>query len=250
MLPQLTPMRTGLSWRRAISIIVENCLSRFSRKPTFAGVDAILGQGLRTGPKVREQLVADIVEVTDQRYANALGFEQVADARHRRRRLRRSTVTRTNSDPARARAATCAAVARRRRYRFGHRLQRTTGALPPMVTPPTVTETLVPSLIGIHALGLFIKNRPASLRRPPPLIAASAPRRSTVSRRSFHWRHSDNCEPTASGSIDDGRPRPQPIGLQHHVSAHGPDLAMVGTGSPSTKISSPPALPVNRLRLG
>ena len=37
-LPQLTPMRTGRSYLSATSIMVWNCRSRFSRKPTLPGL--------------------------------------------------------------------------------------------------------------------------------------------------------------------------------------------------------------------
>src|SRR5262245_12188173 len=37
-LPQFTPMRTGLPYLRAISIIVANCSSRFVPRPTFPGL--------------------------------------------------------------------------------------------------------------------------------------------------------------------------------------------------------------------
>ena len=49
----------------------------------IAGIDAVLGERLGAGRVLGQQLVADIVEVADQRHADALGIQRVADARHR-----------------------------------------------------------------------------------------------------------------------------------------------------------------------
>jgi hypothetical protein len=47
-----------------------------------AGVDPVLGQGLGAGRVLGQQLVADVVEVADDRHLAAPGGEPVADPRH------------------------------------------------------------------------------------------------------------------------------------------------------------------------
>ncbi len=61
----------------------------FFPETDIAGVDAVLGQRLRAGRFGGEQLVAVIVEIADQRHADAHHVQALADARHGSRRFRR-----------------------------------------------------------------------------------------------------------------------------------------------------------------
>src|SRR6185503_3785331 len=54
-----------------------------------AGIDAVLGEGLRAIGILREQLVAVVVEIADQRHLAVARVEPLADARHLRRGLGR-----------------------------------------------------------------------------------------------------------------------------------------------------------------
>ena len=81
-LPQFTPMRTGFSWRHAISIISANCGSRLLPRPTLPGLMRYLASAAAQAGCFPQQLVAVEVEVADDRY---LGAD--------RRRLRTSTAT-------------------------------------------------------------------------------------------------------------------------------------------------------------
>ena len=85
--PQLTPMRTGLPYLSASSISVENCVSRFALKPTLPGLIRYLASASAARRMIGQQLVADIVEIADQRHVDAARRELVADMRHRRRAL-------------------------------------------------------------------------------------------------------------------------------------------------------------------
>ena len=76
-----------------------------------AGVDAVLGQGARGVRVLDQQLVAVVVEVADERHADAQVVELAADLRHGRGGPSLLTVMRTSSDPAWASAATWSAVA-------------------------------------------------------------------------------------------------------------------------------------------
>ena len=53
----------------------------------IAGIDAVFRERLGAGRKGREQLVADIVEIADDRHIHAHREEPVSDMRHSRRRL-------------------------------------------------------------------------------------------------------------------------------------------------------------------
>jgi hypothetical protein len=107
----------------------------------IARVDAVFRQRLGAGRMVGEQLVADIVEVADQRH--------VTPSRSSRSRIfgtaaalsSRSTVMRTISEPARCSAATCATVASISAVSVLVIDCTTTGAPPPTITPPTSTPT-------------------------------------------------------------------------------------------------------------
>ena len=48
----------------------------------IAGVDAVLVEGLGAGRMIGEELVADIVEIADERHVDAEPVEALADARH------------------------------------------------------------------------------------------------------------------------------------------------------------------------
>jgi hypothetical protein len=85
--PQLTPMRTGLSWRIAISTISANCRSFFSLEADIAGIDAVFGQRLGAGRMIGQQLVADIVEVADERHVDGRAAPAARGCAARRPRL-------------------------------------------------------------------------------------------------------------------------------------------------------------------
>jgi hypothetical protein len=89
----------------------------------IAGIDPVFRQRLRTGRMVAQQLVADIVEVADQRHVDAEDVEPLADMRYGRRRL-----VAIDRDPyqLRAGARQCRDLSDRRRnvgsIGIGHRL--------------------------------------------------------------------------------------------------------------------------------
>ena len=100
-------MRTGLPYLIAISTMAANWLSLLVLEADIAGIDAVLVERLGAGRMVGQQLVADVVEVADQRHARMpilrrpsriCGTAAAASSR--------STVMRTISEPARASAAT------------------------------------------------------------------------------------------------------------------------------------------------
>ena len=85
--PQLTPMRTGLSQRSAMSMMAPNWRSFLSLKPTLPGLMRYLSSASAAAGMLGEQLVADVVEVADERHAHAAAHELVADVRDRLRGL-------------------------------------------------------------------------------------------------------------------------------------------------------------------
>ena len=80
--PQLTPIRTALPWRAAISTMSLKWRSRLARTPTLPGLNAILGERLGAGREVGEQPMADEMKVADQRHVDADPIEPLADAWH------------------------------------------------------------------------------------------------------------------------------------------------------------------------
>ncbi len=123
-LPQLTPMRTGLRYRQAVSIIAANCGSRLLPRPTLPGLMRYLSSASAQAGCAAQQLVAVEVEVADQwarrspRSAAGRGYAGTAAAASSV-----FTVTRTSSEPASASSRTW----RRRRLDVrrvgvGHRL--------------------------------------------------------------------------------------------------------------------------------
>ena len=64
-----------------------NCRSFLSLKPTLPGLIRYLASASRAGRMVGQELVADIVEVADERDVDAEAVEPLADLRHRGRRL-------------------------------------------------------------------------------------------------------------------------------------------------------------------
>ena len=105
-----------------------------------AGIDAVLGERLRAIRILRQQLVAVVVEVADQRHVAAARVEPLADARDLRAPPPAcSTVMRTSSEPARASASTWRAVASASSVSVLVIDCTTTGAPPPMRTSSTAT---------------------------------------------------------------------------------------------------------------
>ena len=87
--PQLTPMRTGFAYLSADSMIVANCDRASCLKPTLPGLMRYLASASAHAGCSRQQLVAVVVEVADQRHVAPVRVEPVADVRHGRRRLAR-----------------------------------------------------------------------------------------------------------------------------------------------------------------
>jgi hypothetical protein len=80
-------MRTGLPCLAAVSTMAPNWRSFFSLKPTLPGVDAILVERLGAGRMIGQELVADIVEVADDRHVHADLEQPLLDVRNRSCRL-------------------------------------------------------------------------------------------------------------------------------------------------------------------
>ena len=80
--PQLTPMRTGLSFSMATSIMVRKLSSSFLPIETVARIDAVLGQRSRALGILLQQNVTVVVEVADDGHGNAEPVEAVDDERH------------------------------------------------------------------------------------------------------------------------------------------------------------------------
>jgi hypothetical protein len=78
-LPQLTPIRTGLPWRHATSIICAKLSSRASAGADVARIDPVLRERLRAVGKLGQQLVAVVMEVADQRHVASHAIELLAD---------------------------------------------------------------------------------------------------------------------------------------------------------------------------
>ena len=115
-------------------------MSRLSRKPTLPGLMRYFASASAQAGWAAQQLVADIVEIADERHIHAhlarslsriCGTAAAASSR--------STVTRTSSEPACASAATCFTVASTSAVSVFVIDCTTMGAPPPTVTPPTFT---------------------------------------------------------------------------------------------------------------
>ena len=81
--PPLTPMRTGLPWSTAIRQIVENCSSRRLPVPTLPGLIRYLSSAAAHAGYLRQQEVAVVVEVADERSRAARQLQPPLDGRHR-----------------------------------------------------------------------------------------------------------------------------------------------------------------------
>ena len=84
----------------------------------IAGIDAVFVERLGAGRMVGQQLVADVVEVADQRHGMPSCAEPSLMCGTAAAASSRSTVMRTSSEPARASAATCAWSHRHRPCRY------------------------------------------------------------------------------------------------------------------------------------
>ena len=85
--PPLTPMRTGLPWSIATLQMVENCSSRRLPVPTLPGLMRYLSSAAAQSGIARQQQVAVVVEVADER-RRAAGVEHpLLDLGHGRRRF-------------------------------------------------------------------------------------------------------------------------------------------------------------------
>ena len=139
-LPQLTPMRTGLPYLSASSMISENCRSRLALKPTLPGLMRYLSSASAQAGFSAEQRVAVVVEVADQRHGHAHLRQPVADVRHGLGGL--VAVDRDAHDlgaGAGERRPICRAVASTSAVSVLVIDCTTMGASPPMITPPTST---------------------------------------------------------------------------------------------------------------
>ena len=89
-------------------------VAKFSSRrlePTLPGLMRYLASAVRPSGILDQQLVAVVVEVADERHADAEVVELAPDERHGRAAASLLTVMRTSSLPAWASAATCSAVA-------------------------------------------------------------------------------------------------------------------------------------------
>jgi hypothetical protein len=110
--PQLTPMRTGLSYSDRHFDDVDELPVALFLEADIARIDAVLGQRLGTGRMIGQQLVADVMEVADQRHIETPSLSSRSRIFGTAAALSsRSTVMRTISEPARCSAATWATVA-------------------------------------------------------------------------------------------------------------------------------------------
>jgi hypothetical protein len=138
-LPQFTPMRTGLPWRQAISIISANCGSRLLPRPTLPGLMRYLASASAQAGCSRSSLcplkwksptIGTLTPSCASRSTIA-GTAAAASSVF--------TVTRTSSEPAIASARTCSAVASTSAVSVLVMDCTTTGWPPPTVTRPMRT---------------------------------------------------------------------------------------------------------------
>ena len=85
--PPLTPMRTGLSWSRATLQMVANCSSRRLPVPTLPGLMRYLSSASAQSGISRQQQVAVVVEIADERRGDARVEHPLLDLGHGGRRL-------------------------------------------------------------------------------------------------------------------------------------------------------------------
>ena len=83
----MAPIRTALPCRIASLDDGAELAVLLVLEADIAGVDPVLVEGLGAGRMIGEELVADIVEVADERHADAEPVEPLADLRHRGRGL-------------------------------------------------------------------------------------------------------------------------------------------------------------------
>ncbi len=74
-------MRTALPWRMAVSTMAPKLAVLLFLEADIAGVDPVFVEGLGAGRVIGEELVADIVEVADERHGDAEPGEPLADMR-------------------------------------------------------------------------------------------------------------------------------------------------------------------------
>ena len=80
-------MRTGLPYLIAISTIWRELRIALVLEADIAGIDAVFVERLGAGRVIGQQLVADVVEIADDRHVDAHLAEPVLDVRHGGRRL-------------------------------------------------------------------------------------------------------------------------------------------------------------------
>jgi hypothetical protein len=143
--PQLAPMRTALPCLIAISTMALNCRSRLFLEADIAGIDAVFVERLGAGRMIGQQLVADIVEIADQRHVDAHSScsKALADVRHGGRGL---VAVDRDADDLRAGARQRRDLPLRRALASAVSVLvidcTTIGAPPPTVTLPTLTATV------------------------------------------------------------------------------------------------------------
>ena len=81
-------MRTGLPWSAATWQMVVNCSSRRLPVPTLPGLIRYLSSALAHSGMFRQQDVAVVMEIADERRGDARIEHALLDRRHRRCRLR------------------------------------------------------------------------------------------------------------------------------------------------------------------
>ena len=121
---------------------VANWRSRLSPKPTLPGLMRYFASASAQAGWSVEELVADVVEVADDRHMDAAPASASRMCGTAAAASSRSTVTRTSSEPARTSAATCSTVAATSAVSVLVIDWTTTGAPPPTCTSPTMTGTV------------------------------------------------------------------------------------------------------------
>src|SRR5258708_4835943 len=150
-------MRTGLSLRQAISIIVANCSSRLAPRPTLRGL-----MGYSAGVRAQSGYAASSVGPLKWKSPTRGPSQPLASSRSRMRGTCAAasavlTVTRTISEPARASSNTWSAVRPASAVSVFVIDCTNTGAPPPISACPTRTWRVL--CLGIFVIGASIQRQ-------------------------------------------------------------------------------------------
>ena len=242
-LPQLTPMRTGLRCRQAVSIIAANCGSRLLPRPTLPGL-------MRYLSSASAQAGCAASSLCPLKWKSPTSGTSQSAARSRSRTCGTAaaassvlTVTRTSSEPASASSRTWRAVASTSAVSVFVIDCTTTGAPPPTVTAPMRTATV--RRFG-HARdytlcpGAFTaQNPPVAMRSCRRVRARAAPKAQPARKRSGTrtagtgdlWRAAREGPPKGSGTGLSRYPISQVSGQRGGGPQGPPPFFYAGTGS-------------------